>query len=73
MLGFMAMDYFRQSPMLAYPLAALAIFMVVFLVVTVRTVLSGKRGYESVALLPLADGKSAQERNQESTKENGRG
>jgi hypothetical protein len=55
MLGFMAMDYFRQSPLLFYPLVALAIFMGVFLGVALRTVLSVKHGYDALAALPLSD------------------
>ena len=72
MLGFMAMDYFRHSPMLAYPLAALAIFMLVFFVVTLRTVLRSKSGYDSMALLPLG-GASSSAPSGASVKENDRG
>ena len=53
MLSFMAMDYFRQSPVLAYALVALAIFMMVFFAVTLRTLLTGAARYEAVANLPL--------------------
>jgi hypothetical protein len=53
MLSLVAMDYFRQNPLLAFPLAALAIFMGVFFVVTLRTVLTSKSRYASVASLPL--------------------
>lgn len=54
MLGFMSLEFFRQSPLLAFPLAALLIFMAVFVVITVRAVLGGK--WESVAQLPLDGG-----------------
>ena len=53
MLSFMAMDYFRQSPVLAFPLLALAIFMLVFFAVTLRAVLTAKVRYERIARLPL--------------------
>jgi hypothetical protein len=73
MLGFMAMDYFRQSPLLAYPLLALAIFMLVFFVVTVRTVLTQKSRYDAVAQLPLQAGDGASAVRASLTKETSRG
>ena len=59
MLSFIAMDYFRQSPVLAFPLIAMAIFMLVFFAITLRAVLTNKAQYERVARLPLErdDGK----------------
>lgn len=59
-MSFMAMDYFRQSPLLMFPLIALAIFMAVFFAVTVRTVLTHKGRYEAVSRLPLGE-RAAQE------------
>jgi hypothetical protein len=53
MLGFMAMDYFRQSPMLAFPVLALAIFMLVFCLVSLRAVLTKKTRFEQISRLPL--------------------
>ena len=55
MLGFMSLQFFRQSPLLAYPLAALMIFMLVFLVVTARAVLTRKTQWEAVSRLPLEE------------------
>jgi hypothetical protein len=55
MLGFMAMDYFRHSPVLFSALVALVTFMLVFCAVTLRTVLTGKAGYDALAKLPLED------------------
>jgi hypothetical protein len=55
MLSFMASEYFQRSPMLLYPLVALALFMLVFLVVTVKTVLTKGARYEAIARLPLED------------------
>ena len=49
------MDFFRQSPVLAFPLAALAVFMLVFLAITLKTVLTHKGDYEAIARLPLSD------------------
>ena len=53
MLGFMAMDYFRNSPLMAFPLLALAIFMGVFFLMTLRAVLTQKSRWEAVSRLPL--------------------
>lgn len=53
MLGFMAMEYFRTNPVMMFPLIALAIFMAVFLVVTLRATLTQKSRWEAVANLPL--------------------
>ncbi len=53
MLSLVAMDFFQKSPLLAFPLVALALFMLVFFVITVRTVLTQKTRYEGVARLPL--------------------
>jgi len=61
MLSFMAMDYFRQSPMLALPVLALAIFMLVFVAVSVRAIFTEKARFESIARLPL-EGDRAEER-----------
>ena len=55
MLRFMAMDYFSRSPVLFSALFALAIFMLVFFMVTLRTVLTNKARYEALARLPLED------------------
>jgi len=53
MLGFMSLEFFRRSPLLAYPLAALLIFMAVFLIVTIRALLNRKTQWEAVSQLPL--------------------
>ena len=53
MLSFMASEYFQRSPMLIYPVVALALFMLVFLAVTVRTVLTRGAQFEAIARLPL--------------------
>lgn len=56
MLGRVALSFFQQSPMLAFPLVALALFMLVFFVITLRTVLTQKSQYDGIARLPLESG-----------------
>ncbi len=53
MLSFMALDYYRTHPLLGYSLFALAVFMFVFFLITLRTVLANKETYAAVMLLPL--------------------
>jgi hypothetical protein len=55
MLSFMASEYFHHSPLLVYPLVALALFMLVFFLVTLRTVLTNKHRYEGLAAMPLEE------------------
>ena len=59
MLSYMAVQFFRESPLLAYPLFALASFFGVYLAWLLRTALSGAARYEHLARLPLEDGKSS--------------
>lgn len=53
MLSWFASDYFAQSPVLVYPLIALGIFMTIFTVVSVTTLLKRKQRFERIAALPL--------------------
>jgi hypothetical protein len=55
MLSFVAMEYFRSSPVMAFPLIALALFMSVFFIVTLRTVLTQKSRWQAAERLPLED------------------
>jgi hypothetical protein len=55
MLGQFSADYFARSPLLAYPVIALAIFLVVFVVVSVRALRSRPEEVERMAALPLSD------------------
>lgn len=55
-MGYMAMDYFRHSPLLAMPVIALFIFMLVFLAVSLRALLTRKSSWDAAARLPLSDG-----------------
>lgn len=61
MLSFMAMDYFQKSPVLFFPLLSLAIFLTVFLVVTLRVCLTNKERYDALARFPLDEPRPASE------------
>jgi hypothetical protein len=65
MLSFMAMDFFRTSPLLGYPIAALALFMGVFFVVSLRTAWTRAERYAHVARLPLQDSGTERQVNHE--------
>ncbi len=53
MLGRVALNFFQQSPLLAFPLIALGLFMLVFFVITLRTLFAQKTRYDGVACMPL--------------------
>lgn len=53
MLSWFASDYFAQSPVLVYPLIALGIFMTIFMVVSLKTLVTRKRRFDRIAALPL--------------------
>jgi hypothetical protein len=53
MLGYMAVQFFRESPLLAYPLFALACFVSVYFAWVLRTALTNAAHYEAMARLPL--------------------
>jgi hypothetical protein len=54
-MSFIAMDYFRQSPLLAMPVLALVIFMLVFASVSLRALFTKSAAWEAMARLPLRD------------------
>ena len=60
MLSQLAADYFARSPVLAYPIAALALFMTVFIVVSVRAFRSRRSELDEMAALPLQDSKEVE-------------
>jgi hypothetical protein len=60
-MGFMAMDYFRHSPLLALPVLALVIFMLVFVTVSLRAFLGDRTRWDSLANLPLQDARRVEE------------
>ncbi|MEZ4248539.1 MAG: hypothetical protein R3B99_09890 [Polyangiales bacterium] len=53
MIGWLVKDFFGASPMLALPKIALIIFLVVFVVVTIRTFLLKKSDVDARAHLVL--------------------
>jgi hypothetical protein len=53
MLSYMAVQFFRESPLLAYPLFALASFFSVYFAWVLRTALASSARYEAIARLPL--------------------
>jgi hypothetical protein len=53
MLSYLAVQFFRDSPLLAYPLFALACFFMVFLAWVLKAALASAQHYEAVARLPL--------------------
>jgi hypothetical protein len=55
MLSIMAKDFFSESPLLLFPVAALFIFIAIFTVVTIRVLRTEKEALQVVAVLPLAD------------------
>lgn len=55
MLSQLASDFFARSPLLAWPLFALALFVSVFVAVTARAFLSRRDDIQRLAELPLAD------------------
>jgi hypothetical protein len=55
MLGWFASDFFARSPVLVYPIIALAIFMTVFVTVSLRALFRPKSELERLAALPLTE------------------
>ena len=55
MIRQLAAEFFARSPVLAWPVLALAIFFTVFLLVSLRALLTRKDEVERLAALPLTD------------------
>lgn len=55
MLSELSADYFARSPVLAYPIAALGLFLLVFVGVSLRALLRGRDELDRMAELPLQD------------------
>jgi hypothetical protein len=55
MLSAFSADYFARSPLLVFPVIALGLFMVVFVAVTARALLTRKSELAHMANLPLED------------------
>lgn len=62
MLSYMAVQFFRESPLLAYPLFALASFFSVYFAWVLKTALASASRYEQLARLPLDQGNAPTER-----------
>lgn len=56
MMRMLTADYFARSPVLILPIIALLLFFGVFMIVVLRTFLSKKSRFDSVAGLPLDEG-----------------
>jgi hypothetical protein len=61
MLSYMAVQFFRESPLLAYPLFALACFVSVYLAWILKTALVSASHYDALARLPLDERRPGQE------------
>jgi hypothetical protein len=55
MLSQFSADYFARSPVLAFPIVALGVFLLVFLGVSLWAVTRAPRDIERLAALPLHD------------------
>ncbi len=53
MLGLMAKEFFAQSPLMVFPLAALFLFIVVFSVLSVRALFRPKQHIQQLSMLPF--------------------
>jgi hypothetical protein len=63
MLSYIAMQFFHDSPLLAYPLFALASFFLVYLAWLLKTALVSAERFEAVARLPLELERAPQRKN----------
>lgn len=59
MLSQIAKNFFADSPVIAYPLVAMVLFMTVFLVITWRTMRRDRSELDALAQLPFADGEAS--------------
>jgi hypothetical protein len=55
MLSQLSADYFARSPVLAFPVAALGLFLLVFIGVSLRALLRERTELDRMAQLPLQD------------------
>jgi len=49
-------DLLAHTPLLAMPIAAMLIFLAVFLAVVLHTIVQGRRAYDDVARIPVDEG-----------------
>lgn len=59
MLSLVARDFFGRSPVLALPIAALLLFLVVFVATSLRALLARKQDMARLAALPMDDERGA--------------
>ena len=62
MLSQLSADYFARSPVLAFPIAALGLFLVVFIGVSLRALLRAQSDMQRMAELPLRESEQEVER-----------
>jgi hypothetical protein len=62
MLSQLSADYFARSPVLAFPIAALGLFLLVFIGVSLRAALRAQSDMQHMAELPLRDSEREVER-----------
>ena len=55
MLRHLSADYFARSPVLAFPVLALALFVIVYVAVSLRALRARREETERMAALPLSD------------------
>jgi hypothetical protein len=55
MLSQLAREFFARSPVLAWPVFALALFSCVFIAVTLKALLARREDVQRLAALPLSD------------------
>jgi hypothetical protein len=58
MMRQLSADFFARSPLLIFPLIALAVFVVVFIAVSVRALRTRREELDRLAALPLSDSDS---------------
>jgi cbb3-type cytochrome oxidase subunit 3 len=61
MLSFMAQDFFRQHPLIAFPIIALLIFFALFTVLTWRTLRRSSVELDAAARMPFDDSPEARD------------
>lgn len=55
MMRLLTEEFFLRSPVLVYPVLAMLLFLAVFLVATLRALLSRRESMDALAHLPLSD------------------
>lgn len=58
MMRLMSSEFFARSPVLIFPVLALGLFFVVFVLISLRALLTQREEMDAAARLPLNDGDS---------------